>query len=209
MSIYSPPENATDENLRAEYEQVNNNFRMLADIRFKLLALVPTVGGVAIYILATMGDPTNAATAFGHAKVVLIGLMGFIATLGIAFYDQRNSELYNALSERAKVLESALELPDGQFNRRPSRGGGHLLFKRIVFGHDTGLAFIYGTVLGGWFLPITFSVLSLTGRLRKDASYWIALGVAALLIVLFILELIRMDGWKRFWKKEDGKKDDG
>jgi hypothetical protein len=191
-----------DAHLQLEYEQVNDNFRMLADIRFKLLALVPTIGGVAIYILGNMGDPAKTVTPFDYARILLIAIMGFLATLGVVFYDQRNSEFYNALDGRARKLERDLQLPCGQFNTRPGRGHGRLLFNRVVLGHDTGLALIYGTVLGGWFFPITFSALSLTGRIEDWASYSVALGVAVVLIVVFILELIRMDGWeKKIWKR--------
>ncbi len=39
-------------NLRADYEQTYQQIRMLADIRFKLLALVPTLTAAAV-VLAT------------------------------------------------------------------------------------------------------------------------------------------------------------
>jgi len=42
----------THKKLELEYEQINENIRFLADVRFKLLALVPALGGVAVFILA-------------------------------------------------------------------------------------------------------------------------------------------------------------
>jgi hypothetical protein len=42
--------------------------------------------------------------------VVLVSVFGFLATLGITLYDQRNSELYNALIHRAKYVEKECTL---------------------------------------------------------------------------------------------------
>ena len=44
-------------NLDLEYEQINANFRMLADVRFKLLALILVLGGAAVFVLSQrIGD---------------------------------------------------------------------------------------------------------------------------------------------------------
>src|SRR5438046_2284643 len=94
--------------LELEYEQINENFRFLADVRFKLLALVPILGGAAIYALGRVGLEAGKAPASSTPEllvVVFVSLLGFLATLGITLYDQRNSELYNALIHRAKHLE--------------------------------------------------------------------------------------------------------
>src|SRR5712691_4946195 len=40
--------------------------------------------------------------------MIAVGLMGFFLVLGIVLYDLRNSELYNALVHRAKVLEELM-----------------------------------------------------------------------------------------------------
>jgi hypothetical protein len=54
---------------------------MLADIRFKLLALVPLISGAAIAFLTT--DPVHASS-----QIVLAGgVFGLLITLGITIYD--------------------------------------------------------------------------------------------------------------------------
>ena len=178
----------TRQKLIAEYTEVNQNFRMLADIRFKLLALIPTLGGVAIFLLSRMqqSEPES-----GHGLLLLISGLGFLATLGVTFYDQRNSELYNALSGRAAKLEKELRLDGSQFANRPDRG--RYLFTSIQLGHDTGLALIYGAVLGAWFYPLTSTLLGLT-PLGADTRHVISLIVAVFMVAIFVLELFRLDG---------------
>jgi hypothetical protein len=141
----------------AEYTEVNQNFRMLADIRFKLLAIIPTLGGVAIFLLSRM---QQSEPKLGYSLLFLISGLGLLTTLGVVFYDQRNSELYNALDGRAKELEKDLKLYGGQFTHRPRRN--RYLFRSVELGHDSGLALIYGTVLGAWFYPLVSTFLGLT-----------------------------------------------
>jgi hypothetical protein len=180
---------ADPDNLRTEYEQVNQNFRALADIRFKLVALVPTIGGVTAYLLAGLAQKQP-----DHALVLAISIFGLLATLGITFYDQRNSHLYNALSDRAKALEQALQLHDGQFSTRPQRTR-RLLFFRV--GHDPALALIYAPVLGAWFFPVVVSGASIFGYSVAHARTcgFLAAGLAT---ALFLEEFLRLDGaWTR------------
>jgi hypothetical protein len=138
---------AEDPRLRLDYEQTLETYRQLADIRFKLLAFVPTLSGVAVVLL------TN-ASLHGSEKVALAGL-GFFVTLGIVLYDQRNTQFYNGAIGRAQYLEDDLNLERyetdehrGLFGSRkdhPTRR-----FFGLPVGHDLGLAFIYSTVLGAW-----------------------------------------------------------
>jgi hypothetical protein len=193
--------------LEQEYTQVNENFRRLADIRFRLLAFVPALGGVAVYVLATAGlsaentprQPTNADLWL----VALIAATGFFVTLGITFYDQRNSELYNALIHRAKYLESKFKLPrspkmptegisGGQFNERPGRDRRLFGLKLFEMGHDTALALVYGPVLGAWFFPLLLSALNLAGASSRT-SFGLACVAGVIAGGAFTVELIRQD----------------
>jgi hypothetical protein len=188
--------------LTTEYEQVNDNFRMLADIRFKLLALLPALAGAAIYVLSHIAVSVQGAQktvssdiereTYDYGTVLLISVLGFVATFGITLYDQRNTTLYNALVGRAKVLERLIGLADGQFTKRPERGRRVL---GMVAGHDTGLALIYASVLGAWFFPIVYaSVAWIVSKhpLRVSALYT-ALFSALLMGIVFFEEFLRLD----------------
>lgn len=218
MSSVDP--SAGHRHLEVEYAEINGNFRHLADIRFKLIAFLPVLGGVAVFALSLAGF---SATAARHPApdailwlVVAVSMFGFAATLGVTTYDQRNSELYNALIHRAKFLEREFRSevspgslrPDassgGHFNERPPRG--RKLFKRWSIGHDTALALVYGPVLGGWVFPAAFSLLRLTGlpaRIAVPAATLATLWAA----VMFTRELVRLDAedhgrWTAAWTRD-------
>lgn len=186
--------------LALEYEQINDNIRFLADVRFKLLALIPVLGGAAAFILTQRvglqaGEDSVAATPYDLLMVVVFALLGFLATLGITLYDQRNSELYNALIHRAKHLEKQFALgsaPGGiksiDLGHRPQQGGQYserpdkhrsLIFKA---GHDLSLALIYGPLLGAWVLPIAYGLARISGlshEVALIASLLLAVAAAA------------------------------
>jgi hypothetical protein len=177
--------------LLAEYAEVNQNFRMLADIRFKLLALIPTLGGVAIFLLSKMQQGGSEPKP-GYDLLLFISFLGLLATLGVTYYDQRNSELYADLESRAKELEEKLELRGGQFLLRPGRG--RHLFGFLQLGHDPGLALIYGAVLGAWFYPLTSAFLGWIGHPPEPGHGFLPLAIAGGMVVLFIGALLWLDG---------------
>ena len=197
-----------------EYEQVNDNIRALADIRFKLLALIPPLGGVAIFLLSQAAltrqtnPPTPTPEPRDYALVLLLSLMGFIATLGVTIYDQRNSQLYNALIGRAKTLEKRLGMVGGQFSTRPRRA--RRLFGLVLMWHDLALTLIYGVVLGAWFFPLFYSGLRLARETLAGPVVWLdtvtggwfnalraALLVTLVMTLVFFEELLRLDGvWR-------------
>lgn len=189
--------------LDLEYEQINENFRFLADVRFKLLALVPALGGAAVFILAQVGLQAGEAPPGSSNSellvVVVVGLFGFLATLGITIYDQRNSELYNALIHRAMHLEKQFGVPStpgalkidnhgGQFRERPGKN------RRLIFkvGHDLGLALIYGPLLGAWVFPISYAVGRLVLIDHRDMQL-VSGALAAVAAVVFAGWLVALD----------------
>lgn len=193
-----------------EYDQINQNIRFLADVRFKLLALVPILGGAAAFILAQqvglqVGEVAGNLSPVRLGIVMVFSLLGFFATLGVTLYDQRNSELYNALLHRAKHLEKQFGfvptpggirrcpgdtpiLTGGQYAERPTKN------RRIFFkaGHDLGLALVYGPLLGAWLFPISYAVASWFAATQPNAlaaSLVLALGGA----VGFVVWLVVLD----------------
>src|SRR5688572_16163035 len=79
---YHSDANREREDLRLDYEQTNELHRWLADIRFKLLALVPVISGTAVAFLAEAQQKISPVTGFA------LGILGFVITLGIVLYDQ-------------------------------------------------------------------------------------------------------------------------
>src|SRR5688572_15893878 len=103
-----------DDIVRFDYERALQSFQMMADIRFKLLALVPLVSGTGIAFLTI--DPVKASQ-----RVILAGgLFGFLVTLGVTLYNQRNTQLMNVLRCRACELEGQLPFTvQGHFHLNP------------------------------------------------------------------------------------------
>ena len=189
---------AVHANLELEYSQINDNIRALADIRFKLLSLIPALGGAGIFVLSrtgleTYGKPGSADTDL--VVVLFVGIIGFVATLGIILYDQRNSELYNALIHRARHLELAFKVPGspgglkavssgGQFRERPQKR--RRLF--LTAGHDLALALIYGPLLGAWLFPVTYTAARLA-TLDQFCAKFMTITVTFLTATLFSARL--------------------
>jgi len=152
--VTSGDSNRTDL-LRLDYDHTLDQLRTLTDVRFKLLALVPTLSGVAIGLL---GRPRSAAELLG------VGLLGLCATLGILFYELRNTQLSDYATQRAKAVERELGLvsafgaagPGGLYSERPDRSV-HVL--GVELGHDRGLSLVYGAALAGWGYLVSWGAL--------------------------------------------------
>jgi hypothetical protein len=168
--------------LRADYLSTVDVIKLLSDIRFRCLVFVTAVIAVADALLPGTGDPGTR---------IALGFVGFLTTLGIAVYELRNSQLYEAAIHRAKILEGRLiaertskqsdkaglfsERPpyvEGKYWKRELDQAGRnkalednnaqlMSFWLVAVKHDRGLALIYGAVLGGWVYLIADGLLSL------------------------------------------------
>src|SRR5918992_5797697 len=126
-----------EDRLRLDYEQTTEVVRSLTDIRFKLLAFVPTIAGAAV---GAFGSPRAAA------ELMAVGLLGLFATLGILVYELRNSQIRAAALRHAGELEQLLELRSG----RTEPPGTSRFFGVLPLKHDLGLALVYGAAFAGW-----------------------------------------------------------
>jgi hypothetical protein len=140
-----PGKHAAD-TLRLDYEQTVGVIKMLTDVRFKLLALVPTVSAIGVVV----ADKRTRADAIG------IALIGLIATTGILIYDLRNSQLYGAAIHRAKEIEKRLRLRRSNPGDSTVLGGlfaersWRLRLAGVAIWHDRALAFVYAAAITGW-----------------------------------------------------------
>ena len=190
--------------LDRDYEAAREVFTTLTNIRFRLVALVPSIAGATVALL-----PEKA-----HQESVLaVALLGFFATFGVLVYELRNSEHYNAAIHRAKFLEGELGLPlatkrqtresggrwpsaGGLFNERPfvpKKGEeGFRLFRFVPLQHEVGLALVYGAAFGGWAYLVAHAVLVLSWRAGRTTGL-LALVPAVLVGVAVLHEVVRHD----------------
>jgi hypothetical protein len=135
-----------DETIKLDYEQTTQLIRTLTDIRFKLLAFVPTIAGATVGFLGG-GQPA--------AQLLGVGLLGLAATTGILLFELRNIQIQDAAIERAESLEQQLGL--GLFAGRPS--DRVTPFGLVAARHERRLGLVYGAALAGWTYIVMWGVL--------------------------------------------------
>jgi hypothetical protein len=168
-----------DDRLRLDYEQTTQLFRAFVDVRFKLLAFVPTISGIAVGLF---GRPRPAA------ELLAVGLLGLVATLGIVVYELRNTQLQEAAMRRARRLEQQLGLNGGPFSERPAPT--IRLFGVVTIAHSRGLALVYGASLGGWSYLVAWGAL---GALEIGSARSFAVTIAALVGAAVVVDVDRVE----------------
>ena len=175
------------EALRLDYDETTDLLRLLTDVRFRLLAFVPTISGAGVALLSRGGS---------SAERIAVGAIGLLATLGIVVYEIRNTQVYDYAVHRAKVLEERLGIASvfrsdavgGLFGERPARNVH--VFGLLLAGHDRGLALVYAAAVGGWTYIAAWGILHALG-VGEPQRIGGAAGVVAGLIVL--VDLLRVD----------------
>ena len=181
MTPDEEPSLSRSDRLRLDYEQTTDLLRTLTDVRFKLLALVPTLSGTAIAVLAR---PSSAAELIG------VGLLGLTATLGLLLFELRNSQLSDYGTSRAEAIEAELGLVSirgdtghgGLFSERPGRN--LRLFGLTPIDRERGLILVYSAALAGWTYLTgwgTMRALSLGHSRSIGGGIGIAVGLALLI----------------------------
>lgn len=184
--------------LRLDYQQTTDMLRSLTDVRFKLLALVPTLSGAAV---AVLGHPGSAA------ELLAVGLLGLIATLGILLYELRNTQLSEYGMRRARQIEAQLGLGGGPGagadagpggSTGPGAAGGLFsgrptqtlrLFGLAPIDRDRALALVYGAALAGWTYLVAWGALR---GLDVGAARKLGAGIGAAAGLLVIAEVVRV-----------------
>lgn len=174
--------------LLKEYGEVSNNFRLLTDIRFRMLAFLPVATGAAAAVAVVKGDAAGSG-------IFSLALFGLAATIGLATYNARNDQLYDELVGRAASIERSLDLADGGFANRPrpwlTLRLGRLRWK---IDHRTGIATIYAASIALWLTAVLAPILEVGRRaylhlslphfMVPDPSAWV--NVIALLLAITV-----------------------
>jgi hypothetical protein len=167
--------------LRLDYQQTTGLLGAINDVRFKLLALVPTLSGAAV---AVLGRPSSTAVLLG------VGLIGLVATVGVLLYELRNTQLYHYGLRRAQKLERQLGLmslddgvgPGGLYSDRPT--SALRLFGVLPVDRDAGLTLVYSAAIAGWTYLCAWGALHALGLDHaRQFGGAIGIGVGLLLVV--------------------------
>jgi len=180
-----------DDKSKLDYERTTQYFFHLADVRFKLLALLPIVSGTALAIVPAHLEP---------AETLALGMLGLVVSTGLLLYDQRNSQIYNSLIGRLNLIEESLRLPamrenkqvGGAFLDRPGGDRRRMLLGVLPANHGLGLDLIYSASIAAWLFVITRACLLLLSLNTQPVTALLLLLPIFLGVLLFI-NLRRID----------------
>lgn len=185
------------DSFKADYSETSAIYKTLVDIRFRLLAFVPTASAIAVALLGRPQAPSGGDPGRTHAPLALaVGIVGFLVTCGVVMYEVRNSQMHDQAVHRLKHLEKLLGLrpavseagPGGFFEER----GGRLSIAGVALWHDRALAVIYGTTAGAWTWLIYGAgkeVVDLPGPTVPRVLAWLVPAAVAIAIAWQVVRL--------------------
>ena len=166
--------------LRLEYETASARLRELTEIRFKLLALVPTLAGTAVAFVGRGQTPA--------AELLAVGVLGLVATGGVLLYELRNGRAAALVERRAGELEDTL-LPHGRL--LPAEGAGPRLLGLALPSRGLAVALVYGAALAGWCYLVAWGALAEVGVDHARTVGVVLAGIAGLALVAEVERLER------------------
>jgi hypothetical protein len=125
------------------YEKTADNVKQLEDIRFKLLAIVPSVSAIGIKEL-------YAVDCESHVKV-FFAILGIVITCSIFIFELRNRQIIKALNKKRIAMENEMGLTTALFEK-------HLQSNGIVT-HRAAMNLIYITAIVSWLLFLFFTLI--------------------------------------------------
>jgi hypothetical protein len=180
---------------RADYAETSAVYKALVDIRFRLLAFVPTATAVAV---ALLGRQTGTSGPLGgtNALTLGVGVLGLLVTVGVVMYEIRNSQLHDQAIHRLKHLEKLLGLrpavikpgPGGLFDER----GGRLSVLGVSLWHDRALSVIYGTTAGAWTWLVYEAAEDIVDDPPLSSPEWLTWAIPAAVGVAVAWQIVRL-----------------
>jgi hypothetical protein len=131
------------------YSEVCYGWRMLTDVRFRLLGLLPLASLAGSYGLFVLHDDKALEL---WALRSIISAFGLIVTIGLMIYEQRNDGLYNDMISRGRRIEYEWGINTGLFLGRRKSGFAN---------HGRGTWTVYTATFLLWAAMLGFSLYSL------------------------------------------------
>jgi hypothetical protein len=150
--------------LKLIYTEACSGWRVLTDVRFKLMGFLPVASGAFLLAILSSGVSGEGASRWARAGLVVFGVL---ITVALWVYDQRNNELYNEFISRGRRIEHELGVKTGLFLGRPDASKGRIplpkkmripLLKKTtesatsepLIRHGTATGMLYGAVVFVW-----------------------------------------------------------
>jgi len=87
------------------YEELRRSYHVIGDFRSKFLGSLPLVSGTRVFLLLNDAFTDPGKLKFVQPIVYLIGLVGFVLSLGLFFFELCGIRKCHALMEAGRRME--------------------------------------------------------------------------------------------------------